>query len=86
LLSETGMLGCKLVVSPIDVEANISGDIREQIDRERHQRLVGRLIYLGHTRPDISFIVSMVCRYMHDPRKGHMDAIHHILSYLKSAS
>jgi hypothetical protein len=39
-----------------------------------------------HTRPDISFAVSMVSRYMHDPRKDHMDVVFHILMYLKSAS
>jgi hypothetical protein len=80
------MLGCKPTVSPIDVKAKISVDVGEQIDRERYQRLVDRLIYLGHTHPDISFTVSMVSRYMYDPRKGHMDAVYYILRYLKSAS
>jgi phage-related protein len=45
---------------------------------------MGILIYLGHTRPDISFTVSTVSCYMHDPRKCHMDAIYHIMWYLKS--
>ena len=85
LLTETGMLGCRPAVSPIDVKAKISAEAGEQVDRERYQRLVGRLIYLTHTRPDISFAVSVVSRYMHDPRKGHMDAVYHILRYLKSA-
>jgi hypothetical protein len=44
------------------------------------------LIYLCHTHPDISFTVSVVNRYMHDPRKSHMDAVYHILRYLKSVS
>jgi hypothetical protein len=47
--------------------------------------LVGRLIYLCHTHPDISFAVSMVSRYIYDPRKDHMDALYHIPRYLKSA-
>jgi Reverse transcriptase (RNA-dependent DNA polymerase) len=46
LLGETGMLGCKLAVSPIDVKAKMSADAGEQVDHERYQRLVGRLIYL----------------------------------------
>jgi Reverse transcriptase (RNA-dependent DNA polymerase) len=85
LLTETGMLGCRPAVSPIDVKTKIGADAGEQVDRERYQRLVGRLIYLCHTRPDISFAVSVVSRYMHDPRKGHMNAVYHILRYLKSA-
>jgi hypothetical protein len=86
LLSETSMLRCKPTVSPIDVKAKMSADAGEQIDRERYQKLIGRLIYLSHTRPHISFAVSVVSRYMHDPRKDHMDAVFHILRYLKSAS
>jgi hypothetical protein len=72
-------------VSPIDVKAKISADAGEQVDRERYQRLVGRLIYLCHTHPDISFAVSVANHYMHDPKKDHMDAVYHILRYLKSA-
>jgi hypothetical protein len=45
----------------------------------------GERSYLSHSIPDISFTVSMVSCYMHDPRKGHMDAIYLILRYLKSA-
>jgi hypothetical protein len=85
LLTETGMLGCRPAVSPIDVKTKIDADAGEQVDCERYQRLVGRLIYLCHTHPDILFAVSVVSRYMHDPRKGHMDVIYHILRYLKSA-
>jgi hypothetical protein len=57
----------------------------EPIDKEKYQRLVGRLIYLCHTRPDITYAVSVVSMYMHDPRSGHMDAVYRILMYLKSS-
>jgi len=33
------------------------------VDKETYQRLVGRLIYLCHTRPDISYAVSVVSMY-----------------------
>ena len=85
LLKETGMLGCRPVASPIDQKIKLTELAGEKVDRERYQRLVGRLIYLTHTRPDISFPVSVVSRYMHDPRKDHMDAVYHILRYLKGA-
>ncbi|KAJ9550922.1 hypothetical protein OSB04_014967 [Centaurea solstitialis] len=85
LLTETGMLGCRPATTPIDQRHNLMLEAGEPVDRERYQRLVGRLIYLSHTRPDISFAVSVVSRYMHDPRKSHMDAVYHILRYLKSA-
>jgi hypothetical protein len=46
---------------------------------------VGKLIYLSHTRPDISYVVSVVSQFMHYPSKDHMDAVVRILRYLKSA-
>ena len=59
LLKETWMLGCKLSDIPIGVRHKIDlakkGDL---VDKGRYQWLVGKLIYLSHTRPDISFTVS----------------------------
>ncbi|RDY04056.1 putative mitochondrial protein, partial [Mucuna pruriens] len=37
-------------------------------------RLVGKLIYLSHTRPDIAYAVSVVSQFMHDPKKRHLQA------------
>jgi hypothetical protein len=69
----------------LDVEkSRVKRGESDQVDRERYQRLVGRLIYLSHTRPDISCAVSVVSRYMHEPRVVHQEAVDHILRYLKS--
>jgi hypothetical protein len=57
---------------------------QEPADKERYQRLVGKLIYLSHTRPDISYAVNLVSQFMHCPSKDHMDAVGRILQYLKS--
>ena len=45
---------------------------------------VGKLIYLSHTRLDITYAVNVVSQFMHDPRKLHMDAVERILRHLKS--
>ncbi|RVW15366.1 Copia protein [Vitis vinifera] len=42
-------------------------------------RLVGRLIYLSHTHPDIAFSVSMVSQFMHVPRPEHFEVVYRIL-------
>ncbi|KAL6974688.1 Beta-galactosidase 8 [Sarracenia purpurea var. burkii] len=84
LLKETGMLGCKPVDTPIEVNHHL-GSEGEHTDKERYQRLVGRLIYLSHTRPDISYAVGVVSQFMHDPRVPHLDVVYRILRYLKSA-
>ena len=54
-------------------------------NKERYQRLVGKIIYLSHTRPDIAYAVSVVSKFMHCPSEDHMDAVIQILCYLKSS-
>ena len=86
LLKETGMLGCKPVDTPMDANVKLLARTNEAAtDKERFQQLVGKLIYLTHTRPDIGFAVSMVSRFMSNPSETHMDAVMRILQYLKSA-
>jgi hypothetical protein len=83
LLVETVMLGCRPCGSPIDKNHQMCAELGDPVDRERYQRLVSHLIYLCHARPDISYAVSVVSWYMHDPRTGHMEAVYQILRYLK---
>ncbi|GMI89878.1 hypothetical protein HRI_002657100 [Hibiscus trionum] len=85
LLKETGKLGCKPAETPIEVNHKL-GDSDEDdmaVDRGSFQRLVGRLIYLSHTRPDIAYAVGVVSQFMHNPKKSHLRAVMRILQYLK---
>ena len=85
LLKDTGMSACKPADTPIDPNLKL-GNIKEgvPVDKAQYQRLVGRLIYLSHTRPDIAFAVSMVSQFMHCPFEEHLEATYRILRYLKS--
>ena len=49
------------------------------VDKGRYQRLVGKLIYLAHTRLDIGFSVSVVSQFMNNPSEEHMEAVYQIL-------
>ncbi|RVW56043.1 Retrovirus-related Pol polyprotein from transposon TNT 1-94 [Vitis vinifera] len=84
LMNETGMLGCKPAETPMDTTVKLEeSDGSAPVDKGRYQRLVGKLIYLSHTRPDIGFSVSVVSQFMNNPTEKHMTAVIRILRYLK---
>ena len=86
LLEETGMLGCKPLDIPMDSNVKLGLDQDSpSIDKGQYQQLVGKLIYLSHTRPDIEFSVSLVSKFMNNPTKEHLDVVYRILQYLKRA-
>ena len=85
MLEETGFLGGKVASTPVEPNFKI-GENQDckSVDKGRYQRLVGRLINLSHTRPDITFAVSLVSQFIHNPNEEYMQAVGRILSYLKS--
>ncbi|KAL0314769.1 UNVERIFIED_CONTAM: Retrovirus-related Pol polyprotein from transposon RE2 [Sesamum angustifolium] len=53
---------------------------------DRYRKLVGRLLYLGFSRPDISFAVQQLSQFLQHPREPHWDAALHLVRYLKGSS
>eukprot|EP00261_Vitis_vinifera_P039942 XP_019081185.1 PREDICTED: uncharacterized protein LOC109124071 [Vitis vinifera] len=84
LLAEIGNIGCKPIFTPMDPNHKL-GEAKEEpvVDKRMYQRLVGRLIYLAHTRLDIAYSVSVISQFMHDPRELHLQAAYRVLHYLK---
>jgi len=80
------MSACQPSTSPMEegLKLHISKD-QVPIDKGRYQRLVGRLMYLAHTRPDLAYVLSIISQFMHNPCEQHMNVVMHILRYLKSA-
>ncbi|KAL1203338.1 Retrovirus-related Pol polyprotein from transposon TNT 1-94 [Cardamine amara subsp. amara] len=83
LLEETGKLGVKPAKTPIEDGYKICPEGEPLMEVKQYQRLVGRLIYLTITRPDISFAVNQVSQHMQTPSKHHWGMIDRILRYLK---
>ena len=52
-------------------------------DATRYQRMVGKLIFLTHTRIDIAYAVSVVSRFIQRPQEPHAQAVKHLYRYLK---
>ncbi len=83
-LSEYGMTGCKPISIPLEqnVKLNVDeGDLVEDTTMYRH--IMGSLIYMTITRPNLRYEVRVVSRFMQTPPKPHLDAMRHILKYIK---
>ena len=86
ILEETGLLGCKPQSSPIDSKPQF-WDITSPplTDANIYRRLLGKLIYLTITRPDITYTVGLLSQFMHSPQEIHWHAALRVLAYLKHA-
>jgi hypothetical protein len=86
IIEDFGVLGAKPVLFPMDSNLKLSqGDGELLDDPSSYCRLVGRLVYLTITRPDLSFSVQLLSQFMDSPRKPHMDTTFRVLRYLKSS-
>ncbi|MHC6131856.1 Ty1/Copia family ribonuclease HI, partial [Serratia marcescens] len=54
-----------------------------KVDQTLYRSMIGSLLYLTATRPDILYSVCLVARYQSDPREIHMQAVKRILRYLQ---
>ncbi|KAD5317079.1 hypothetical protein E3N88_17025 [Mikania micrantha] len=83
LLKKFGMTSCKFAATPMSPgDRLIVDDGGQDIDGYRFRSLVGGLIYVTHSRPDIAFAVSILSRFMHCPSHHHFGAGKRILRYL----
>jgi len=75
------------VDTPIEVNVKYRKDEGDLLpDPTLYQRLVGSLIYLTTTRPDISYVVHQVSQFMSSSRHLHFAAVRRIIRYLKGSS
>ena len=86
LLAETEMIDCKPTETLIVVNYGLQTlEAAKAANHEQYQKLVGKLIYLSHTRPDIAYAVGIVSRFMHQPHIQHIEAVNKILRYISKA-
>jgi hypothetical protein len=84
LLSDSSFLGTKPVSTPSDPSIKLYNDSGELYpDIPSYRRLIGRLLYLNTTRPDITFITQQLSQFLAKPTITHYNAATRVLRYLK---
>ncbi|KAJ9546687.1 hypothetical protein OSB04_019230 [Centaurea solstitialis] len=86
-VTEARMENCNATLCPMEPGLKLSKAENEpEVEATYYQKLVGCLRYLLHTRPDLTYSVGEVSRYMQSPRESHARAIKQILRYLKGTT
>lgn len=84
MLCEFSLDQCRSVATPMTEKLKLTPDMQAPpADAQLYQRMVGKLIFLTNTRPDIAYPVSVVSRFMAHPQEPHLQAVKHIYRYLQ---
>ncbi|CAN1222790.1 Retrovirus-related Pol polyprotein from transposon TNT 1-94 [Linum grandiflorum] len=84
LLTLACMADCKPCQTPMELNLKLGKDEGGLVpDPTLYRRLVGSLIYLTSTRPDLAYAVQVVSQFMATPRLPHQSAVFRILRYLQ---
>nr|GEW48509.1 ribonuclease H-like domain, reverse transcriptase, RNA-dependent DNA polymerase [Tanacetum cinerariifolium] len=83
-LKEAGMLDCNETLIPMDLGTRLT-KVTEgtMVNSIEYQSLIRCLRYVLHTRPDLSYSVGLLSRFMQEPREKHMKAVRQVLRYIK---
>lgn len=83
LVRLAGLTGTTSVDTPMEINVKYRRDEGELLENPTlYRKLVGKLIYLTITRPDISYAVHTVSKFMLSPRHLHLSAVRRIIRYL----
>ncbi|KAK4393540.1 Retrovirus-related Pol polyprotein from transposon TNT 1-94 [Sesamum angolense] len=85
LLKKFKMESCKTITTPLVTgEKYQKEDGSQKVDGSMYRSLIGSLLYLTATRPDIMFATSLLSRFMQSPSQVHYGATKRILRYLRA--
>jgi len=87
VLNKFEMEGCKEASTPISTSCYLDADEHgTSVDQTKFRGLIGSLLYLTASRPDITFVVCMCTRFQANPKESHFNAAKRILKYLKGTT
>jgi hypothetical protein len=85
LLQDAGLLSSKPCPTPMQPQLHLHKTSGEPLSESTtYRRLIGRILYLTHSRPEIAYAVSKLSQFLDAPTTEHMLAGLHVLKYLKN--
>src|SRR3954471_12920327 len=87
ILSRFGYSDCNSSPTPYDPSVLLRKNRKDAKDQLRYSQIIGSLMYLASaTRPDISFAISKLSRFVSNPGDVHWQALERVLRYLKGTT
>lgn len=94
LLAEVGLSAAKPASIPVDCNVKLTSKQYDEhvkqgvledplVDQTIYQKIIGKLLYLNMTRPDISYSAQSLSRFLQQPKRSHMEAAMRVIRYLK---
>ncbi|GJW27963.1 retrovirus-related pol polyprotein from transposon TNT 1-94 [Tanacetum coccineum] len=83
MLKKFGLEDSKPMKTPISTETKLTKDVEgESVDNIKYRGMIGSLLYLTTSRPDIMFSVCLCARFQEDLKISHLEAVKHIFRYV----
>ena len=87
LVRKFGMETASPVRNPMGTSTKISADLAGiSIDQTLYRSMIGSLLYLTASRPDISYSVGVCARYQANPKESHLKAVKRIIRYVSGTT
>ncbi|XP_024178219.2 uncharacterized protein LOC112184178 [Rosa chinensis] len=83
LIKKFGLESKKTVSNPISTTIKLSEDQNgKSVDHTLYRSMIGSLLYLTASRPDISYSVGVCARFQANPKESHLEAVKRIIRYI----
>ncbi|GJT44923.1 retrovirus-related pol polyprotein from transposon TNT 1-94 [Tanacetum coccineum] len=85
MLKKFGLEDSKPTKTPMSTEIKLTKDDEaDSVDSSKYRGMIGSLLYLTASRPDIMFSVCLCARFQENPKTAHLEAVKHIFRNLES--
>ncbi|GJU15008.1 retrovirus-related pol polyprotein from transposon TNT 1-94 [Tanacetum coccineum] len=87
MLKKFGLEESKPMKTPMSSDTKLTKDEEcESVDSTKYQGMIGSLLYLTASRPDIMFSVCLCARFQEAPKTSHLEAVKRIFRYIKGTT
>ncbi|GJT88959.1 retrovirus-related pol polyprotein from transposon TNT 1-94 [Tanacetum coccineum] len=87
ILNKFGLGDSKPMKTPMSSETKLMKDEEcESVDSTKYRGMIGSLLYLTASRPDIMFSVCLCARFQEDPKTSHLEEVKRIFRYIKGTT